>query len=171
MEYLQLMTKTLAAANFRFTFSGGALYGYISSEGLQLLHLLADTVNPPVMLHSAPNVMLGRTLYRLLEQYFSGCPTDFSEITLDLNQGTAFQQRVWREACAIPYGSTTSYGRLAAQAGAPRAARAVGAAMGANPVILLVPCHRVLASDGSLGGYGPGLHWKKRFLALEQGEK
>lgn len=162
--------KMLPAANFKFSFPGGALYGYISSEGLQALHLLPGTAAPPVMLHSTPNVMLGRTLHRLLEQYFSGCPTDFSEIDLDLGGGTEFRQRVWREACAIPYGTTTSYGALARQAGAPRAARAVGAAMGANPVILVVPCHRVLAADGSLGGYGPGLHWKERFLALEQGQ-
>lgn len=159
---------TLAAANFRFRFPGGALYGYFSSEGLQSLHLYPDSLPSPVLLHSAPNVVWGQALYRLLEQYFTGCITDFSSIPLDLASGTAFQQRVWRTACAIPHGATISYGELARSIGAPGAARAVGSALGANPVILVVPCHRVIAANGSLGGYGPGLPWKSRFMALEQ---
>lgn len=159
---------TLAAANFRFHFPGGAFYGYFSSEGLQALHLYPDSAPPPVVLHSAPNIVWGQILYRLLEQYFTGCPTDFLPIPLDLSAGTAFQQCAWRAACDIPHGSTASYGALARRIGAPGAARAVGGAMGANPVILVVPCHRIIASDGSLGGYGPGLSWKKCFLALEQ---
>lgn len=159
----------LAAANFRFRFPGAAFYGYFSSEGLQALHLYPDSAPPPVALHSAPNMVWGQILYRLLEQYFLGCPTDFLSVPLDLGAGTAFQQRAWRAACEIPYGTTVSYGVLARAIGAPGAARAVGGAMGANPVILVVPCHRVIASDGSLGGYGPGLPWKKSLLALEQG--
>lgn len=161
---------TLAAANFKFRFDGGAFYGYFSARGLQALELFPEGAKPPVLLHSMPNVTWGPELYRLLEQYFAGCRTDFSSIPLDLEMGTDFQQRVWHGACDIPYGGTTSYGALADTVGSPRAARAVGTALGANPVCLVVPCHRVIATDGSLGGYGPGLAWKRRFLALEQGK-
>ncbi len=156
-------------ANFRFPFSGGILYGYISEKGLQKLHLYPDAMPPPAWTPLAPCLRWGRRLHELLEQYFSGCRTDFSAIPLDLGAGTAFQQRVWHAACTIQYGNTTNYGTLAREAGVSRAARAVGAALGANPIILIVPCHRVIASDGSLGGYGPGLQWKRRFLALEPG--
>ncbi len=158
-----------AAANFRFPIPGGVLYGYISGKGVQALRLYTEARIPPVWAPPAPYLDRGSKLQTLLEQYFRGCPTDFSALPLDLEGGTAFQRRVWAAACAIPYGATTSYGALAREAGLPRAARAVGTALGANPVILIVPCHRVIAADGSLGGYGPGLQWKKRFLALEQG--
>ncbi len=87
---------------------------------------------------------------------------------LDLSSGTDFQQRVWRALLKIKPGRTRSYGELAAALGKPRAARAVGAACGANPVPVLVPCHRVLASDGGLGGFSGGLGWKRRLLAAER---
>ncbi|OQC07820.1 MAG: Methylated-DNA--protein-cysteine methyltransferase [Candidatus Hydrogenedentes bacterium ADurb.Bin101] len=159
----------LSVANFRFPIPGGVLYGYMSERGLRALQLYADNQSPPPWAPLAPHLDRGRELWHLLECYFAGLKTDFDAVVLDLENGTAFQRRVWREACVVPYGSTTSYGALAQAGGAPRAARAVGTALGANPVILLVPCHRVIAADGSLGGYGPGLLWKRFFLALEQG--
>ncbi len=81
--------------------------------------------------------------------------------------GTAFQQRVWEALQHIPYGNTLSYSALAEYIGAPRAARAVGSACGANPIAGVVPCHRVLASDGTLGGYAYGVPAKRRLLTYE----
>ncbi len=91
------------------------------------------------------------------------CPA----LALDL-RGTPFQRRVWDELRAIPAGTTRSYGEIAARIGKPRAARAVGAAVGANPVSLLVPCHRALRTGGALGGYRWGLGRKRRLLELEK---
>jgi O-6-methylguanine DNA methyltransferase len=104
---------------------------------------------------------------RQLDEYFSGRRRQF-DLPLDL-EGTEFQQRVWRSVSAIPYGQTRSYAQIAATIGSPKAVRAVGAANGANPVAIIVPCHRVIASGGGLGGYGGGLELKRRLLALEAG--
>ena len=105
-------------------------------------------------------------LARQIKAYLSGKPVHFN-YRLDLSSGTAFQQKVWRAMQAIPRGETRSYAWLAKKVGKPKAARAVGAACGANPVPIVVPCHRVIASDGSLGGFGGGLAMKRRLLALE----
>lgn len=86
---------------------------------------------------------------------------------IDLSAGTTFQRRVWRAARAIPYGHVRSYRWVAVRVGGARYARAVGTALGANPLPLAVPCHRVLAHDGSLGGFSGGLATKRRLLALE----
>ncbi len=86
---------------------------------------------------------------------------------LDLSAGTAFQQQVWEALRGIPRGQTRSYRQVAAAIGKPRAVRAVGGACGANPIPVLVPCHRVLASGGGLGGFGGGLEWKRTLLARE----
>ena len=82
--------------------------------------------------------------------------------------GTSFQERVWRALCEIPAGQTRSYGELAASIGNPNSSRAVGAANGSNPVALFVPCHRVIASDGTLHGYGGGLDRKQWLLTHER---
>jgi O-6-methylguanine DNA methyltransferase len=87
---------------------------------------------------------------------------------LDLSVGTPFQIKVWTALLQIPAGQTKSYSQLAAALGAPKAARAVGSACGANPIPLLIPCHRVLASGGGLGGFSGGLHWKHRLLGREK---
>jgi O-6-methylguanine DNA methyltransferase len=86
---------------------------------------------------------------------------------LDLSTGTSFQQAVWQALQRIPAGETMSYGEVARRVGKPGAARAVGAACGANPIPVLVPCHRVLASGGGLGGFTAGLDWKRKLLARE----
>nr|HET6903627.1 methylated-DNA--[protein]-cysteine S-methyltransferase [Ktedonobacteraceae bacterium] len=103
-----------------------------------------------------------------LRRYFAGVPLQFS-CPLDLH-GTPFQVAVWQEMFRIPYGETSTYGELARAIGYPKAARAVGAASGANPVAIIVPCHRVVGSNGSLVGYGGGLPTKKWLLALEKGQ-
>ncbi|HEY2442979.1 MAG TPA: methylated-DNA--[protein]-cysteine S-methyltransferase [Streptosporangiaceae bacterium] len=101
-----------------------------------------------------------------LEEYFAGQRQAF-DLPLAL-AGTAFQRSVWDALRDIPYGETTSYGRLAGEIGRPTAARAVGMANGSNPVSIIVPCHRVVGSNGSLTGYGGGLARKQRLLDLER---
>ena len=100
-----------------------------------------------------------------LEQYFAGKRTTF-DVALDF-VGTEFQVQAWRALCRIPFGKTISYGQQAANIKKPKAFRAVGSANGKNPIPIIVPCHRVVASDGSLGGYSLGLRMKKQLLALE----
>ncbi len=100
-----------------------------------------------------------------LRAYLTGAPQ--LDVTLDL-VGTPFQLAVWRALREIPFGATVSYGDVAAKVGRPGAARAVGAAVGANPVSLLVPCHRVVGAGGSLTGFGWGLALKRRLLAHER---
>jgi O-6-methylguanine DNA methyltransferase len=100
-----------------------------------------------------------------LAEYFSGSRRVFS-VPLDL-QGPAFYGSVWAEVGRVPYGETRSYQEIAQMLGAPKSTRAVGAANGANPVAPLIPCHRIVGSDGGLTGYGPGLPLKQRLLAME----
>jgi O-6-methylguanine DNA methyltransferase len=99
-------------------------------------------------------------------EYLAGKRTEF-DLPLDL-RGTPFQRRVWDELLEIPYGETRSYQEIARAVRRPRALRAVGNANGANPVSLVVPCHRVVASGGKLGGYAGGLALKARLLAMER---
>jgi len=88
---------------------------------------------------------------------------------LDLSAGTDFQRAVWEALRRIPPGQTRGYGEVAGEIGSPRAARAVGQACGANPIPLLIPCHRVLAAGGKLGGFSGGLDWKRLLLKREAG--
>ena len=101
-----------------------------------------------------------------LQAYFAG---GLREFDLPLApQGTPFQRGVWSRLCEIPYGETTSYGELARRVGNPSASRAVGLANGRNPIPIVIPCHRVIGSNGSLTGYGGGLPIKEHLLALER---
>ncbi len=101
-----------------------------------------------------------------LAEYFAGGRVDF---TLALAAaGTPFQHKVWRALCEIPYGETISYGELARRIGQPTASRAVGLANGSNPIPIVVPCHRVIGSDGSLTGFGGGIERKRWLLAHEK---
>ena len=102
---------------------------------------------------------------RQLRAYFAGQSESF-DLALDL-QGTAFQRSVWAELLRIETGSTCTYGDIAHRLGAPTASRAVGAAVGRNPVSIIVPCHRVVGSTGSLTGYAGGLHRKTELLRIE----
>ncbi len=101
-----------------------------------------------------------------LREYFAGTRREF-DLPLD-PRGTAFQLAVWRELARIPFGVTISYGELARRIGRPTASRAVGAANGANPLPIVIPCHRVIGTNGSLTGFGGGIEIKKRLLALER---
>jgi methylated-DNA-[protein]-cysteine S-methyltransferase len=102
-----------------------------------------------------------------LGAYFAGQRKQF-DLPLDLSHGTDFQQAVWHALCGLPYGSTTSYASIARQIAKPGAVRAVGAANGRNPVSIIVPCHRVIASSGALTGYAGGLPNKVALLNLEK---
>ncbi len=104
---------------------------------------------------------------RQLDEYFGGRRRAF-DLPLAL-RGTEFQEQVWLTLAEIPYGETVSYGELAAMVGRPRASRAVGQANGANPIPIVLPCHRVVAADGTIGGYGGGISTKRQLLSLEAG--
>jgi methylated-DNA-[protein]-cysteine S-methyltransferase len=106
-------------------------------------------------------------LKQLLRDYFQGALETLREIEWRTG-GTAFQRRVWRALTTIPAGETRSYGALAAMLGCPRSVRAVGGANGANPISLVVPCHRVIGADGTLTGYGGGIE-RKRWLLNHEG--
>ena len=108
-----------------------------------------------------------RDVVRQLDAYFAGRLRRF-DLSL-APAGTVFQRRVWRALCDIPYGETVSYGALARRIERPAAVRAVGAANGQNPIAIVIPCHRVIGSDGRLVGYGGGLPAKSALLALERG--
>ncbi len=103
----------------------------------------------------------------MLDQYFAGEPLEFSKVPIRFNWGTDFQNSVWETIRQIPYGEVRSYKWIAEQIGHPKAVRAVGGAVGANAAVILNPCHRVIRSNGALGGYGGGLERKRQLLALE----
>lgn len=102
-----------------------------------------------------------------LTEYLDGRRKKFD---LPLNpQGTEFQKKVWKALCDIPYGQTRSYKQVAEAVGNPKGPRAVGMANNRNPIIIFIPCHRVIGANGSLVGYGGGLHVKEKLLAIEKG--
>lgn len=103
-----------------------------------------------------------------LQAYFHGELREF-DLPLAL-EGSIFQLRVWQSLRAIPFGKTVSYGELAERIGQPKAARAVGLANGLNPIPIIVPCHRVIGSNGNLTGYGGGVSIKKKLLSFESGQ-
>jgi methylated-DNA-[protein]-cysteine S-methyltransferase len=107
-----------------------------------------------------------REARRQLDAYFAGELRDF-DLPLAA-KGTSFQHAVWDALCAIPYGETVSYAQIAKRIGKPAAMRAVGAANGANPIAIIVPCHRVIGADGSMTGYGGALPAKRLLLDLER---
>ena len=107
------------------------------------------------------------TTKQQLDEYLKGQRQHF-DVPLDFSYGTPFQQRVWQQLLAIPYGQTISYAELAKRIDQPTAYRAVANANGKNPISLIIPCHRVIASDGGLGGYTGGLDIKRQLLAIEK---
>jgi methylated-DNA-[protein]-cysteine S-methyltransferase len=123
---------------------------------------MPDSSNWPLSQH---NAILQRAEEEL-RRYFAGEPVAF-DLPLDLDSGTAFQQAVWHALLQIPRGTTTSYGAISARLGQPSAVRAVGGAVGHNPLSIIVPCHRVVGADGSLTGYAGGLDRKVALLRLE----
>lgn len=128
-------------------------------------HAPAQLTGPSAWAEAPQHPLLCQARDQLLD-YLNGESTGF-DLPLDLSQGTPFQRAVWQALRDIPRGRCLGYGALASQLGRPQAARAVGAAVGRNPVSVIVPCHRVLGADGSLTGYAGGLERKTALLRLE----
>jgi len=141
-----------------------ALRVVASSTGIS--EILLHWSNPPEGEENPKNPLLCEAI-KQLNAYFAGDLRSF-DLPLDI-RGTEFQCKVWHQLLEIPYGETRSYSEIAQAIHAPKAVRAVGAANGANPISIVVPCHRVIGSSGKLVGYGGGLPMKKRLLALERG--
>ncbi|GMW02020.1 MAG: hypothetical protein AMXMBFR84_31560 [Candidatus Hydrogenedentota bacterium] len=160
----------LEVANFVYEHLRGPIFGWFSQNGLTTLRL-PHSDQPPrriPLLHSWKNDQRTRALNTALERYFAGLREDFESIPLDLEATTPFQQRVYSEAQSIKWGATSTYGGLCDRMGLDNtSARAVGTALGANPVAILVPCHRFLSSTGKLTGFAAGLAWKEELLRLE----
>ncbi len=141
------------------------------------LHLTGDDIglrtvafcrgaHPVSVARFIPDPSLIGDAIRQLRAYFAG---ELENFDLPLApEGTPFQRKVWDELCKIPYGETISYGELAKRIGNPNASRAVGLANGSNPIPIVIPCHRVIGSNGQLTGYGGGLPIKEKLLALEK---
>lgn len=163
------MTKTYAVVDT----SAGHVGLVVSSRGLRRLTLPYSTRDAALAelgqdLDGADeNSAQLQDLVRRIRQYFEGQDVDLSGIPLDLAGHTTFQRAVLEAVRGIARGSVRTYGQVAASAGRPGAARAVGAVMAANPVCIVVPCHRVIGADGSLTGFGGGLDMKRRMLELE----
>jgi len=127
----------------------------------EVRQLLGDSVS-----HATWSPQLFKDLMERLKVYFSGYRTTFRD-KLDLSRATHFQREVWEITRLIPYGETRSYAWVAEQIKKPRAMRAVGQALSKNPLPIIIPCHRVVASDGKLGGFSGGMEMKRYLLSLE----
>lgn len=161
-EKVKMVRRSIATREGEFL----AVY---STRGLAQLHFPAirETDSRPAD-GRAPSVVRSwnRATKAALRAILAGRPPPAFP-PLDLTVGTAFQQSVWRAVEKIPLGQTRSYGEIARAIGQPNGVRAVGGACGANPIPVLVPCHRVLAANGKLGGFSGGLEWKRKLLERE----
>ncbi|MCC8072060.1 MAG: methylated-DNA--[protein]-cysteine S-methyltransferase [Bacteroidales bacterium] len=136
-----------------------------SPDRLLTQRRLLTELRRPVVSHGAPTPLLQLTI-QALDEYFELERKDFAELPL-LLCGTEFQRSVWEGLADVKWGATISYGQLAASIGRPTATRAVARACGANPICIILPCHRIMGSDGSLTGYTGGLMRKRELLRLE----
>ncbi|MDH2926501.1 methylated-DNA--[protein]-cysteine S-methyltransferase [Lonepinella koalarum] len=141
----------------------------ILAENDRLTHLdfELEQIAPNPNWHYQPDLAIFQQICTALERYFQGQPETFAQIPL-APQGTPFQQQIWQALRQIPYGKKLSYGELAQQINNPKAVRAVGGAVGRNPISIIIPCHRVLGKDRQLTGFGGGLPTKRYLLDLEQ---
>lgn len=139
----------------------------VADETLREIRFRGDQYEPPAGSRAGSSAVLERVV-RQLAEYFGGQRRTFD---LPLGpRGSVFQLAVWRLLLEIPYGQTATYGDIAVRLGQPTAARAVGSANGANPLPIVVPCHRVIGRSGALVGFGGGLETKAALLSLERGE-
>jgi methylated-DNA-[protein]-cysteine S-methyltransferase len=151
----------------RFTTTLGPVYVTLVDAGVSGIYFEGGRHAPAIesAWQEAPDHPWARACAAQLAGYLAG-----TRRTFDLPlapRGTAFQQRVWREIANVRYGSTITYAQLAARSGAPEAIRAAGTATGRNPLSIVVPCHRIVGSNGSLTGYAGGIERKRRLLELE----
>jgi methylated-DNA-[protein]-cysteine S-methyltransferase len=145
----------------------GDITAAASDNAIIAVHISGDryfTSAPLDWVQANDNPLLNQ-LQTEMDDFFAGKRTGFSVPIVF--KGTEFQQLVWNALQTIPAGTTTTYGALAEKIGKPKAVRAVGTAIGKNPICIVVPCHRVMAGDGSLGGYVAGLERKRHLLTLE----
>ena len=143
----------------------------VASDLVNLAVTVADGAVTAIRLHGRatrlPETLLERQVASELREYLAGVRSRF---TFHISPaGTDFERRVWEALQQIPYGATRTYGEIAASLGRPAAARAVGSANHKNPIPIVIPCHRVVAANGGLGGYGGGLELKRNLLDLEAG--
>lgn len=143
----------------------GEFIAQFTSRGLARLQFPGTSAEPPVDSSPPPRSWLRQTRAALSSILNGTTPKMLPP--LDLSGGTKFQQQLWRALLRIPAGRTRSYGELARALRRPKAARAIGQACGANPIPVIVPCHRVLAGGGRLGGFSGGLSWKRKLLEIE----
>ena len=165
-------------ATFTLEVPFGILFAEATSKGVRRLDFMGALREPPLKRAddkswqqsdepmSALELVIAQKLETQLAEYFEGRRREF-DVPLDLNGGSEFRRRVWRIVEKIPYGKTLSYAEVAAEAGNPNAYRAAGSACGANPIVLLIPCHRVVGSDKRLHGFGGGLDTKAWLLQHE----
>jgi methylated-DNA-[protein]-cysteine S-methyltransferase len=177
---------TAALARFAATAPADVSYAFVDSPvgtmiaagterglaclGYEDLHGGADGLLERIAAEISPRVLLAPAkldrVRRELDEYFAGTRQDF-DLELDLTLARPFARKILAATARIPFGSTSTYGEIAAEAGSPGAARAAGGALGSNPIPIVVPCHRVLARNGTLHGYTGGLHRKQQLLELE----
>lgn len=153
IEPVEILPTAIGPLRVRFDASGALASLRFPDEGE------ANPAEPPTLGPAA------QALRRQLDQYFAGRRDRF-EVTL-APHGTEFQRSVWEELTRIPPGTTASYGEIARRIGRPKAVRAVAQACGANPLPIVIPCHRVIGTDGSLTGFGGGVALKRRLLEIE----
>jgi O-6-methylguanine DNA methyltransferase len=162
MSGIQRLDTALGLIQAAFDGSGAVLYlGFADHEFREPLLAKLARLEPV----TAPEPAAVARLRKQLDAYAEGKRTAF-DVPFRLH-GTPFEQRVWAALQRIPFGETRSYGQLAAELGDPNLSRAVGRANGANPISILVPCHRVIGANGTLTGYAGGLAMKERLLGLE----
>ncbi len=151
---------------YKMTSPLGPIYLVASPVGLQGVYFNKQQVSYVNALgKSTVQERILNKAVKQLGEYFAGRRKRF-ELVLDL-AGTPFQQQVWRQLLKIPFGKTVAYNGIAKKIKRPKAVRAVGSANGKNPLCIIIPCHRVIAADGSIGGYSGGIGIKKRLLELE----
>jgi len=152
----------------RISTSLGEFTAHFSEQGLQELNFPAAQKSAPLPITTVPAKLRTweKQTANALQAILAGKPPEILP-PLDLSAGTPFQQSVWQALLKIALGKTKSYGEIARLIGKPRAVRAVGGACGANPIPVLIPCHRVLAANGKIGGFSGGLARKRQLLALE----
>jgi methylated-DNA-[protein]-cysteine S-methyltransferase len=145
----------------------GPLYLVAGEKGLRGIHFKKQSVPTAKSLNDpGPQTCNLKRAAAELEEYFAGKRKKFG-VALDL-EGTPFQKSVWKALAEIPYGQTRSYRQIASRIKKGKAVRAVGSANGCNPVCVVIPCHRVIAADGTIGGYSGGTGVKKKLLKLEK---
>ena len=143
----------------------GEFLAHFTTHGLARLQFPGAQPTPPVGAKSPHKQWLHQTHAAITNILTGKTPAKLSP--LDLSMGTRFQQQLWRAMLRIPIGGTCTYGELARALRRPKAARAIGQACGANPIPLIIPCHRVLANGNKLGGFSAGLNWKRKLLKAE----